>query len=97
MMARVLAALRSRFASSVSRVLRVEAVVVVVVVVAVEDVVVVVTVAVTVVVDVAGTAAAEGWWLGFAPLYEDVFSGETDEWSGVERVIVKAVDSSLGL
>lgn len=38
------------------------------------------------------------WAVGFeAPLFNDDLSGETDEWSGVERVIVKAVDSSLGL
>lgn len=34
---------------------------------------------------------------GFAPLYDDDFSGEIDEWSGVDLVMVNAVDSSLGL
>ena len=93
MIAKVLAALRSRFASIVSLVLRVDAWVVVVVTVwlVVVDDVTVVTAVVVVVAEVMVVVD------GLAPLYVEDFSGETEVCSGVERVMVKAVDSSLGL
>ncbi|KAK2582994.1 hypothetical protein KPH14_009040 [Odynerus spinipes] len=36
-------------------------------------------------------------WATLPSLYDDDFSGDIDEWSGVERVMVNAVDSSLCL
>lgn len=49
---------------------------------------------VTIVVDIGVVIIVD--WVKFAP-FDDDFSGDADELSGVVRVIVNAVDSSLGL
>ena len=94
MIARVFAALRSRFDSIVSRVRFVHLTTGCwLVLVGFVNVVVVVVV---VVVEIAvGVTVVDG--VAFAPLYDDDFSGEMDEWSGVVLVMVNAVDSSRGL
>lgn len=91
MIARVFAAFLSRFDSIVSRVRFVETTCCCWLVL-----VGFVSVVVVVVVDTAvGVTVADG--VTFAPLYDDDFSGDIDEWSGVDLVIVNAVDSSRGL
>lgn len=90
-MASVFAAFLSRFDSIVSRVRLLELVEWLL-----DGFVTVVVVVIVVVVDtVDGVTVAD--CVGFAPLYDDDFSGEIDEWSGVDLVMVNAVDSSLGL
>lgn len=88
--ASVFAAFLSRFDSIVSRVLLLEEVEWLL-----EGLVTVVVVVVVVVDTVDGVTVVD--CVAFAPLYDDDFSGEIDEWSGVDLVIVNAVDSSLGL
>lgn len=89
--ASVFAAFLSRFDSIVSRVLLLDDVVE-----WLHEGFVTVVVVVVVVVDTAdGVTVVD--WVAFAPLYDDDFSGEIDEWSGVDLVMVNAVDSSLGL
>ena len=89
--ASVFAAFLSRFDSIVSRVLLLDDVVE-----WLQEGFVTVVVVVVVVVDTAdGVTVVD--WVAFAPLYDDDFSGEIDEWSGVDLVMVNAVDSSLGL
>ena len=88
--ASVFAAFLSRFDSIVSRVLLLEEVEWLL-----EGLVTVVVVIVVVVDTVDGVTVVD--CVAFAPLYDDDFSGEIDEWSGVDLVMVNAVDSSLGL
>lgn len=90
-MASVFAAFLSRFDSIVSRVLLLEELVEWLL----EGFVTVVVVAVVVVDTAVGVTVVD--CVAFAPLYDDDFSGEIDEWSGVDLVMVNAVDSSLGL
>lgn len=87
--ASVFAAFLSRFDSIVSRVLLLD------VEWLVDGFVTVVVVMVVVVDTVDGVTVAD--CAVFAPLLDEDFSGEIDEWSGVDLVMVKAVDSSLGL
>lgn len=95
MIARVFAALRSRFDSIVSRVRFVHFTTGCCWLVLVGFVNVVVVVVVVVVETAVGVTVVDG--VAFAPLYDDDFSGEMDEWSGVVLVMVNAVDSSRGL